>query len=95
MRCSFLNKNSILDLSLNKRSQQTVHSQIYSGLSLIFAILLNFRVTGAQEFMCARRANIVFFYPIGKKKVTLGPLFRSKNDENRACVTKKYVQYIM
>ena len=31
---------------------------------------------------------IVYFYPIGQKKVTLGPLFRSKNDENRACVTK-------
>ena len=29
-----------------------------------------------------------FFYPIGPKKLTLGPLSRSKNDENRACVTK-------
>ena len=38
--------------------------------------------------MCARRTNIVFFYRIGQKKVTLGPLFSSKNDENRACVTK-------
>ena len=28
------------------------------------------------------------FYPIGKKKVNLEPLFRSKNDENRACVIK-------
>ena len=65
-----------------------MHSQIYSGLSLIFAILRNFRVAGAQESLCARRTNIVFLYPIGKKKVTLGPLFRSKNDENRACVTK-------
>ena len=27
-------------------------------------------------------------YSIGQKKVTFGRLFRSKNDENRACVTK-------
>ena len=26
-----------------------MHSQIYSGLSLIFAILRNFRVAGARE----------------------------------------------
>ena len=45
---------------------------------------------GASGSIHARWANIVFFYPIvQKKKVTLGPLFRSKNDENRACVTKK------
>ena len=31
----------------------------------------------------------IFFYPIGRKKVTSRLLFRSKNDENRACVTKK------
>ena len=36
-----------------------MHSQIYSGLSLISAILRNFRVAGV---------NIVFFYPIDKKK---------------------------
>ena len=36
-----------------------MHSQIYSGLSLIFAILRNFRVAGA---------NIEFFYLIGQKK---------------------------
>ena len=45
-----------------------MHSQIYSRLSLIFAILRNFRVAGANE---SRRANIVFLYPIGQKKVTL------------------------
>ena len=60
----------------------------YSGLSLIFAILRNFRVAGANKSICARWANIVFFHPIGQKQVTLGPLFRSKNDEYRACVTK-------
>ena len=43
---------------------------------------------GANGFILARWASIVFLYPIGQKKVTLGPLFRSKNDENRACVTK-------
>ena len=36
---------------------------------------------------------LVFFYPIGQKKDTLGPLFRSKNDENRACVTKNHEMY--
>ena len=44
-----------------------MHSQIYSGLSLIFAILRNFREAGAKGLFCARRANIVFFYPIGQK----------------------------
>ena len=34
-----------------------MHSQIYSGLSLIFVILRNFRVAGANEFICARWAN--------------------------------------
>ena len=52
-----------------------MHSQIYNGLSLILAILRNFRVagenesirahlvriTGANEFILARRANIVLF----------------------------------
>ena len=56
-----------------------MYSQIYSGLILIFAILRNFRVVGP---------NMVFFYPIGQKEVILGPLFRSENDENRACLTK-------
>ena len=51
-----------------------MHSQIYSGLSLIFAILRNF---------CARRANKVLFYSIGQKKVTLGPLFKLKNDKKK------------
>ena len=37
-------------------------------VSLIFAILENFRVAGANEF----------FYPIGKKKVTFGPLLGQK-----------------
>ena len=51
-----------------------MHSQIYSGLSLIFAILRNFRLagenesirarlvrpTGANEFILAHWANIVF-----------------------------------
>ena len=59
-----------------------MHSHIYSGFTLIFAILRNFRVP-----FCARRANIVF-YLIGQKKVTLGPLFTSENDKNRACVIK-------
>ena len=65
-----------------------MHTQINSGLSLIFAILRNFRVAGAQGFLCARRANMVFFIQ-SVKKVTLGPLFRSENDENHSCVTKK------
>ena len=30
----------------------------------------------------------VFFSHRSKKKVTLGPLFRLKNEENRGCVTK-------
>ena len=73
-----------------------MHLQIYSGLSLIFAILRNFRVAGANGFISW--ANIVFFIQsvntdliksIGDfTKVTLGPLFRSKNDENCACITK-------
>ena len=59
-----------------------MHSQIYSRLSLIFAILRNFRVAGKKEsirarlvhpagangFILARWANIVFFYPMSKKK---------------------------
>ena len=45
-----------------------MHSQIYNGLSLIFAILRNVRVAGANGFISARWANIVFLYPIGKKK---------------------------
>ena len=59
-----------------------MHLQIYSELSLIFAILWNFRVAGkngsirtrlmrpagANGFILARWANIVFFYPIGQKK---------------------------
>ena len=70
-------------------------SQIYSGLSLIFAILRNFRVAGENEFILARWANMLFFYPIGQKKFTLGPLFRSKHDENRACVTKNKFEFRM
>ena len=58
-----------------------MHSQIYSGLSLIFATLWNFRVAGANEF-------------IKSKKVTLGPLLRSKIDENRVCITKKVFTYV-
>ena len=38
-----------------------MHSQIYSGLSWIFAILLNFRVAGANGFISARWANIVYY----------------------------------
>ena len=45
-----------------------MHSQIYSELSLIFATLRKFRVASAQSSLCARRANIVFFYSIGQKK---------------------------
>ena len=44
-----------------------MHSQIYSGLSLIFAILRNFRVAGAQVSLCARQTNIVFFIQSIKK----------------------------
>ena len=43
----------------------------------------------ANVFFCAYRANIIFLYPISKKKVTLGSVFRSKNDENRVRVIKK------
>ena len=68
-----------------------MHSQIYSELSLMFAILRNFRVAGENGFILARWANIVFFYPIGKKKVTLRPFFRSKDGKNRACVTKYFI----
>ena len=32
---------------------------MYCGLSLIFAILRNFRVADAQGFFCTHRANIV------------------------------------
>ena len=46
------------------------------------------RPAGVNGFILARWANIVFFYPIGQQKVTLEPLLRSKNDENRACVPK-------
>ena len=66
-----------------------MQSQIYSGLSLIFAILRKFRVAdsgrkweyeaGTNGSIRAHWANIVFSYPISQKKVTLGPLFRSKN----------------
>ena len=63
-----------------------MHSQIYSGLSLIFAILRNFRVAGAKGSFCARRANIIFFIQ-SVKKSHFRTLFRSKNAENRACVT--------
>ena len=49
----------------------------------------SFSPRGAIGFILTSWANIVFYCPIGQKKVTLGPLFRSKNDENRACVTKK------
>ena len=46
-----------------------MHSQIYSGLSLISANLRIFRVAGQNESIRARWANIVFFfYSIGKKK---------------------------
>ena len=58
-----------------------MHSQIYSGLSLILAILRNFRVAGENGFILARWTNIVFFFILSVKKVTLGPLFWSKNDE--------------
>ena len=64
-----------------------MHLQIYSGLRLIFAILRSFRVVSVQRSL---PSNIVYIYPIGQKKVTLGLLFRSKNDENRACVAKIY-----
>ena len=37
--------------------------EIYCELSLIFAILRNFRVAGAN--------NIVFCYPIGQKKLNI------------------------
>ena len=49
-----------------------MHSQIYRELSLIFAILRNFSVTGAKvctkRYSCARSENVVFFYLIGQKK---------------------------
>ena len=50
-------------------------SQIYSGLSLIFAILRNCRVADVNGSIYARWVNIVFFYPIGQNKVILEPLF--------------------
>ena len=57
-----------------------MHSQVYSGLRLIFAILRNFRLASAHEPLC--KYSIFSFYRIGQKKVSLGPLLRSKNDEN-------------
>ena len=54
-RCLFLNKNSILDLSLNKKVIKNTHSQIFS--------IHKFRVAGARGFLCARQANIVLLPP--------------------------------
>ena len=75
--CLFLNKNSILNLSLYKRSRENRHSEIYSGLRLIFAIFLNYKIAGVKVFFCAYRANIVFFSPISQKTV-LQNLFLSR-----------------
>ena len=76
-----------------------MYSQIYSGLNLIFAILRNFRVAGAYRLLCVRLMRPPGKYSIllsnRSKKVTLGPLFRSKNDENRACVTKRKFNHIV
>ena len=63
-----------------------MHSQIYSGLSLIFAILRNFRVAGENESIRARLVR-----PAGVNGFIIArraSFFRSKNDENRPCVTK-------
>ena len=77
-RCLFSNKNSILIYYWIKKVIKNMHSQMYSWLSLIFTILGNVTLAGANGFISARWANIVFFYLIGQKKVTLGPIFRSK-----------------
>ena len=46
-----------------------MHSQIYSGFSLISAILRNYRVHSGREWIHSRPlGNIVFFYSIGQKK---------------------------
>ena len=63
-----------------------LHSQIYSGLSLIFAILRKFRVRALEAGV-----NIVFFLSNRSKKVTLGPFFRSKTTKI-VYVTKKLFQ---
>ena len=52
-------------------------------------ILRNF-IAGTNESIRTRWANSVFSSN-RSKKITLGPLFRSENDENRACVTKKNI----
>ena len=49
-----------MDLSLNKKVIKNMHSQIYSGLSLIFAILRNFSVAGAQGSLCTRHLCVFF-----------------------------------
>ena len=67
-----------------------MHSQIYSGLSLIFVILRNFRAAGKNGFLFSPGGWEWIFLSDRSKKGTVRPLFRSKNDENRACVTKKY-----
>ena len=38
--------------------------------------------------ICFANYTAKYFFVQSVKKVTLGPLFRSKNDENGACVTK-------
>ena len=40
--------------------------------------------------MLLRPSGKQIIFSVGQKNVTLGLLFRSKNGENRACVTKIY-----
>ena len=75
--CLFWNKHSILNLSLYKRSREIRHSEIYSGLRLIFALFLNFKIVGVKVFFCAYQANIVFFSPFSQK-IVLYDLFLSR-----------------
>ena len=47
--------------SLGRQTHTCAKIIFVSELSLIFAILRNFRVAGANGFICARWANIVLF----------------------------------
>ena len=71
-----------------------MHSQIYSGLSLILTILRNFRVAGAKGFFCPRQANAVFFYPISKKK-SLWDLFLGRKTMKIVHVLQKLIFHLV
>ena len=86
--CLFLNKNSILNLSLYKRSRENRHSEIYSGLILIFAIFLNYKIAGVKVFYLRLPDKYSILFSNPSKNSAIESLFKSKNDENRERVTK-------